>query len=322
MKLNSIHNGRGFFSDYWLGSVLGSKSSKAPKLQPAQTRKLIYKLFNLYQRVDIPEPLNLTAFREKFARQVMSDVFNYRILENPDDTHIRALVDIERPESKPVALILLEPDDELIDSRQTRSKIEKALIEQNINYGFIITTDILRLIRKPGLGHKNAYLDFSIATATQLTDTDSLGVAYSIFNSKSLIPDEKGHTVIEYLEEESMHHSSKVSGDLKGAVFSSAEMLIRGFLEDINFRKEDYPESPSLTDLRDASLQCLYRLLFIFYAESRDDRLQNHSIYILKAIPWKNCSNACWSSLLKKFLATGFHIGLRYSPCSGFTMKD
>src|SRR5439155_24599773 len=79
-------------------------------------------------------------------------------------------------------------------------------------------------------------------------------------------------------------HSARVSEDLKMAVFSAAEMLIRGLLEDLKPRSEIAPQGRALTTLRDDALLTLYRLLFILYAESRDERLQTHSLY------WKNYS--------------------------------
>ncbi|MCZ7634750.1 MAG: hypothetical protein M5U12_00955 [Verrucomicrobia bacterium] len=94
---------------------------------------------------------------------------------------------------------------------------------------------------------------------------------------------------IELLEAESRKHSARVSEDLKAAVFSAAEILIRGFLEDIQARPacagasagrpEAFNPKPTLGQLRDTALQTLYRLLFILYAEARDERLQRHRLY-------------------------------------------
>jgi hypothetical protein len=55
--------------------------------------------------------------------------------------------------------------------------------------------------------------------------------------------------------------------------------LIRGFLDDLRHRPDIAPQGRTLAELRDDGLLTLYRLLFILYAESRDEKLQTHSLY-------------------------------------------
>lgn len=292
MALNSIHNGRNFFSDYWLGSVSISKKKKAgSRLTPAQARKAMRRLSQLRHRVDTVEPPDLTTFREKFARPLLGEIFGFSLLENPDETRIRLLtkqngVDqseenaSDEGEAEHLATILLLPNDSELEARGSRQKIDNAVLTNGTRYGFIMTPSILRLVRKRGEGVTNAYLDFSIASAVETDDNTSLGVAYRILSAESLSADSEGRRPIDLLEEDSRRHSAKVSEDLKEAVFTSAELLIRGFLDDINDRPDVFLPKPSLLNCRDAALKMLYRLLFIFYAECRDERLQNHSFYL------------------------------------------
>jgi hypothetical protein len=278
MPLNSIHNGRGFFSDYWLGSLQSGRKTEGPKLTPAQARKSLFRLSQLRERVDTVEPPDLTTFREKYVRPLFLEILGFTILENGDEPRLRLLAG--PAVAKPLAAVLLLPDHNEIEARGTRSKIDKALLDHDLGYGFIATPTTLRLVRRPGDGNKNAYLDFSIATAVESEDADSLSVAYRILSAESLAPGSDGHAAIERLEAESRKQSQQVSEDLKEAVFSSAELLIRGFLDDVRLRADAFTPPPPLLDLRDTALLTLYRLLFVLYAESRDERLQTHVLYV------------------------------------------
>jgi hypothetical protein len=283
MSLYSIRNGRGFFSDYWLGSVLGARRKvQGPRLTSSQAQKLLRRLIQLRQRVDVTEPLAPTDFRERYARPILGDLFGYTIMEDGGDPQIRLLnrTGDSGDSSKTIAAILLAPDQEELEARSTRAFIDRALADHGLHYGFILTPDILRLVRRSGEGAKNAYFDFSLATAAESEDLESLMLAYLILSVDVFTPATDGMRAIDLLEEESRKHSAKVSEDLKDAVFHSAELLVQAFLTDIRERPDRFVPEPALSALRDAALQALYRLLFIFYAESRDERLQMHGFYL------------------------------------------
>ncbi|HWO41650.1 MAG TPA: N-6 DNA methylase, partial [Candidatus Eisenbacteria bacterium] len=58
-----------------------------------------------------------------------------------------------------------------------------------------------------------------------------------------------------------------------------AERIVGGFLADARARDEAFTPPPSLAALREAGFLALYRLLFILYAEARDERLIRHQFY-------------------------------------------
>lgn len=283
MLLSSIRNGRGFFSDYWLGSILGTRRKvQGPRLTSSQAQRLLRRLAQLRQRVDVAEPLPAAEFRERYARPILGDLFGYGITEDGGDPQVRLLVRAGDPgdSRKTLAAALLLPDQEELEVRSTRGCIDRALTEHGLRYGFILTPDVLRLVRRPGEGTKNAYFDLSLATAAESEDLESLALAYQILCAEIFTPGPDGTCAIDLLGEESRKHSAKVSEDLKDAVFRSAELLIQAFLTDVRERLDRFAPEPALLTLRDAALQVLYRLLFIFYAESRDERLQTHGFYL------------------------------------------
>jgi hypothetical protein len=284
MALNSIRNIRSFFSDYWLGSILSARKGAGSKLTKAQAAKTLWRLTQLRNRIEGFENPDLTRFREQFARPLLGQVFSFNIEENADEPRVRFLTlqpeeNAEDAASAPIAALYLCPDDDEIDSRQTRGALERFLADQGLSYGFIITPSLLRLIRRLGDGAKGASFDFSIASAVETEDIESLTAAHRVLHAENFVAVNGSPKPIELLEAESRKHSARVSEDLKAAVFRAAEILIRGFLEDIQARPEAFNPKPTLGQLRDTALQTLYRLLFILYAEARDERLQRHRLY-------------------------------------------
>lgn len=284
MPLNSIRNLRGFFSDYWLGSILSAKKGIGAKLTKTQAEKMLWRLTQLKNRIEGFENLDLTRFREQFARPLLGQVFGFDIGENPEVTRVRLMTrqadeSAEGKPSMPIAALYLCPEDDEVENRQPRSALERFLAEQGLGYGFIITPNLLRLIRRLGDGTKGASFDFSLASAVETEDVESLTAAHRVLYADNFVATNGAPKPIELLEAESRKHSARVSEDLKAAVFRAAEILICGFLEDIQARPEAFAPRPSLFQLRDTALQTLYRLLFILYAEARDERLQNHRLY-------------------------------------------
>src|SRR5205823_200527 len=139
MALNSIHNIRGFFSDYWLGSVLSGKKSAGPRLTAAQARKKLWRLSQLHERVDSVDPPEITRFREKYARPLLDEIFGFQLLEG-NDARLR-LVAAQGP---PNAAVLLCPDEDQFASRQTRNNLERILLDQDLPYGFMISPGTVR----------------------------------------------------------------------------------------------------------------------------------------------------------------------------------
>jgi len=284
MARDSLHNRRGFFSDYWLGSMLARRETGAPKFTAAKLDKLLWRIEQLTERVSGSEPLDLTRFREKFARPLLDEVWGFAITE-PDDTtadepRFRFLAaGGEKDGTLGLPGLLLCPDPEALDAASTRQKLDSLLQQHSLDYGFILTPEVLRLVRRSGNGPKGAAFDVSLASIVAGGDRDSLESARRLLHCGNFHPDAAGRMIMAEMEAESLRHRARVSAALKQAVFEAAEVIIRGFLSDLRQRADELPPPPSLNVLRDNALLVLYRLLFILYAESRDERLQTHGLY-------------------------------------------
>jgi hypothetical protein len=279
MALASIHNRRGFFSDYWLGTLASARGRDGARLTPPQARKVLDRLRRLVESVNGADPPDLTRFRERFARPLLEDVLGFALREHAEEPRLRPLAAANHPESGPAAAVHLLPEADALDTSRVRRELESALDRWGLDYGFLLTPEVLRLIRRPGLGARGAALDVHLATLVEQEDLDSLQVLHRLLSAPNFVPGEDGTRPIGRLEAESRRHSAKVSDDLKQAVFDAAERLVGGFLADVRARTEAFTPQPSLAALRDAGFLALYRLLFILYAEARDERLIQHRFY-------------------------------------------
>ncbi|MBI3916315.1 MAG: type I restriction endonuclease subunit M [Betaproteobacteria bacterium] len=226
-------------------------------------------------------PPELTRFREYFARPLLQEYLGFELHENVAEPRLRALSIANGGGSSgpPVALVLMCPDPVDIDSRQARKSLDDGLLAGALDYGFLLSPEVLRLVRRPGIGMRGAALDLGLATTVELQDLDSLAAAYRVLSAHNFARGPEGARPLDLLEAESRKHSAKVSNDLKAAVFEAAERIVGGFLEDVRSGGDSLLPPPGLAALRDAGFLALYRLLFILYAEARDERLIGHRLY-------------------------------------------
>jgi hypothetical protein len=279
MALASIHNRRGFFSDYWLGTLAAARGREAARLTAAQARKLLDRLRRLTEGINGADPPDLTRFRERFARPLLEDLLGFALRENAEEPRLRPLAPTHEPDAEPVAAIHLLPEADALDTPGARRNLESALDHWKLDYGFLLTPEVLRLIRRPGLGARGAALDVRLDALVEQDDLDSLYTLHRLLAAQQFVRGEDGARPIDRLEADSRRHSAKVSGDLKQAVFDAAERIVGGLLADVRSRPDTVTVQPSLQALRDAGFLALYRLLFILYAEARDERLIQHRFY-------------------------------------------
>lgn len=281
MKFDHVHNIKGFFSDYFLGSVLG-QDGRRKTLVDHETQSHLFRFLKLYERAE-PRATDLTATREQFIRPLLRDILGFHmgtgedrlfpLLFNPeDDAH-----------HSPLLLYAGEWDENLDDGRDSPArKFSAILASRRIPYGILATGQVLRLVRAQGEGPRGAYLEIALGELAETENSETFALLFRLFHSRQFKKSEDGKTSFQRLEEQSLQYAQKVSEELKGSVFSAAETLVTALLTDAT-QRGDLPATaisePDLRRYRDAAFTTLYRLLFILYAEARDPRLQHHTLY-------------------------------------------
>lgn len=115
-------------------------------------------------------------------------------------------------------------------------------------------------------------LRFELDTLLGENNPDALLAAATLLHREHTCPSGGGTPLLDELDENSHKHAYEVSGDLKYALRKSIELLGN---EAIHWRKEQHEGVfKGKTDADQLTLECLrymYRLLFLFYIESRPE---------------------------------------------------
>jgi len=281
VTLRAIQNRHNFLSDYWLGTLATSRSAAGPRLTTANLRRRLRRLGRLVDSIGGADRVELARFRERFARPILADVLDFTLAGEPVAPNLYTLTAAAAGDgAPPLVVVYLSPSTADLDRPQVRHALEAALAAANLPHGFILTPATLRLVRRAGDGPRLGALDVALDTLRELEDEASLHAAYRLLSAGAFAPAADGRRPIDVLEAESREHSAKVSTELKSAVFEAAELLVGAFQRNVASRPEAFGQAvPTLTAVRDAGFLVLYRLLFILYAEARDERLAGHQLY-------------------------------------------
>jgi hypothetical protein len=289
MTFRHLRNVRGFFSDYYLGSVFGLSSGRGRRRRLSDRETdLAYARFRRIRERAEGRCDDAALCRERFIRPLLRDVLGFHLGAGEDRVHgLFASADEEARGDRPILLAFCGTWDEDLDAgrgaNQPMRRLEQTLARLGLRHGLLVTGQVVRLLRAPGDGPRGAYLEVDLAGLAEDEDPESFAAFLRLFSLPSFAPDASGAVPIEAIEHESREHAAKVSDDLKQAVFRAAESLVSALIEDACARGR--LASPlALTEeelrrYRDAALLGLYRILFILYAEARDPRLDEHRLY-------------------------------------------
>ncbi|MDQ7826891.1 MAG: N-6 DNA methylase [Candidatus Eremiobacteraeota bacterium] len=180
--------------------------------------------------------------------------------------------------------------------------VHQALIESDVPWAIITNGRQLRLLNKT-TGHKpRCFFEIDLEAIKDFKgDNDALlafRIMLCIFSGSSF--DEKdmnGKTRLDKILEESQRHGKEIGDELKSNVYKALERLGDGFLNHLRrldkqeldkWRKQYLPDiemrhllssDELLNAVYQESLVLMYRLLFLFYAESRDMLPMDDEVY-------------------------------------------
>jgi hypothetical protein len=288
----SLRNRHGFFSDYWLGTVFGRATGRQRTLVTRDVKTAWRAFARIRERAE-GRATSAAEVRERFARPLLGLVFGYHLGAPADGGPDRSAAPLyasaedEAAGRPPLLLCHVGEWDEDLDAgpRSPTRRLADALARAaaDLRYGLLLTGERLRLVRRAGEGPRGAYLELDLADCLEAEDRESFAAALRLLSAATFTPGPDGRLPFDEIERESREHAERVSDELKRAVFQSAETLVQALLDEHGARDgRGGPEPASagrLMDFRDAALTCLYRLLFVLYAEARDPRLLAHSLY-------------------------------------------
>lgn len=295
MRFRHINN-RGFFSDYYFGTLFGRRSRGRAGLGGRETERAHERLARIHERAE-GRCDEAPRCRELFIRPLLRDILGFHLGDGADRVHLlHATADEGLAGGRPLGAVYCGGWDENLDADRGRptQQLGGVLSDRGLRYGFLAAGERMRLVRAPGEGPRGVYLEANLgalaeegvyvaAGSARDARDDSFAAFHLLFQRAQYVPAEDGRTPIDQIEAESREHAQRVSEDLKRAVFASAETLVGALIRDAAGRGAIGDPATIgdgiLRGYRDAALTALYRMLFILYAEDRDPRLQEHDLY-------------------------------------------
>lgn len=287
MTFRHLRNVRGFFSDYYLGTVFSAVERKGRRQSDREIDTAYRRFLRIWERAE-GRVVDAPACRERFIRPLLRDVLGFHLGAERDGVHgLYPSADVEARGERPLALTWCggwadDPDAGRGQSVPAR-RMEQALAEAGLGHGFLVTGERFRLVRPPGEGPRAAYLEVDLAGLASDYDPESFAAFYRLYHLSAYVSEGAEPPRIRKIEAESRGHAARVSDDLRDAVFTAAETLVDGLLRDAHSRGRIEDPAGLAEDAlrrhRDAALTALYRILFILYAEARDPRLDDHRLY-------------------------------------------
>lgn len=238
MTFRHLRNVRGFFSDYFLGSIFGRTTGRTRRRQLSNRESdLAYARFRRLRERAEGRSADAPDCRERFLRPLLRDVLGFH-LGNGDERVYGLFANAEDEASGTQPLLLAwcggwdEDPDAGHGGAQPIRRVERAMAQAGVRHGIIATGERFRLVRAAGEGPRGACLEVDLGGLCEEDDPESFAAFLLLFSSRNFLADASGTRPIDEIERESREHAEKVSEDLKKAVFAAAESLVGGLIDD------------------------------------------------------------------------------------------
>jgi Alw26I/Eco31I/Esp3I family type II restriction m6 adenine DNA methyltransferase len=173
------------------------------------------------------------------------------------------------------------------DNNNPSFQIDSYLKMTGLRWGLLTDGRYWRLYNIDTSFKLSSYYEVDLESLIEQNNENAFKYFYLFFRHEAFIGVERQESFLDRVFRESAHYAQAVSDKLKRAVYDALETLCDGF---VKFEKNDLNSRLHLTAIYDNSLILLYRLLFIFYAESRGllpletnkSYRENYSLYHLR----------------------------------------
>ena len=154
------------------------------------------------------------------------------------------------------------------DRNNPSHQIDYYLRSADIRWGLLSNGNLWRLVNKETSYKLDIYFEIDLHTAIEQNQQRAITYFYLFFRRQAFIPDERGRVLVEDALTESRQYAQELESDLRDNAYKALEQLIDGYF-DYYYNQLDRHNEAHLLAVYENSLYLLYRLLFLFYGESR-----------------------------------------------------
>ncbi|MBE2223673.1 MAG: hypothetical protein IAF02_19185, partial [Anaerolineae bacterium] len=159
----------------------------------------------------------------------------------------------------------------IFDDQNPMFQIDTYLTLTGLDWGILSNGRYWRLVNRNSSRTLETYFEIDLLAALEAPDEPkAIAVAayfWLFFNQASFCPDTHGHIFLDEAVSQSRAYAIALEADLRDNAYRSLEQLIIGFFAGDQSLDKDKPADRDL--VYQNSLYLLYRLLFLFYGESR-----------------------------------------------------
>ena len=136
-----------------------------------------------------------------------------------------------------------------------------------VQWGILTNGHHWRLYNKETSYKLDSYYEIDLVTILDKNDIEGFKYFYLFFRLGAFKKDASGKNFLDLVNEGSLAYAKKLGDNLQKNVYEAMELLSVGFLslQDNALTNNE----PDLKEVQENTLKLLYRLLFIFFAESR-----------------------------------------------------
>ncbi|MFZ2412379.1 MAG: TaqI-like C-terminal specificity domain-containing protein, partial [Candidatus Methanoperedens sp.] len=145
-------------------------------------------------------------------------------------------------------------------------QIDEYLRRTPVLWGILTNGRFWRIYHRETSYKLDSYYEIDLVTILEKNDIEGFKYFYLFFRLNAFIKDASGKNFLERVKEGSIAYAKKLGANLQENVYKAMKILSEGFFEwnDNGLLKNE----GDLKEVQDNTLKLLYRLLFIFYAES------------------------------------------------------
>lgn len=164
------------------------------------------------------------------------------------------------------------------DNSNPMFQLDTYLRSTNLKWGILSNGRLWRLVNRENSSRLVEYFEIDLIHALEQNQQNTLLYFYLFFAHPSFTPNQQGQIFVQTALEASLQYARELEEDLRENAYKALEQLINGFFAPA--QNQLNPQNPAdLEAVYNNSLYLLYRLLFLFYGESRGLFPLNHKKY-------------------------------------------